>query len=82
MEKTQDSDAEVANASGVQRRLDALIRLLIEILTRKDSSLELGDAIRALKSAGLTPSEISKILGKERTDVNWALYGSKSKRRE
>jgi hypothetical protein len=50
------------------------------MLTRKDSSLELGDAIRALNSAGLTPSEISKILGKERTDVNWALYGSKSKK--
>ena len=47
MTKTQDSDDDVADASGIQRRLDAVIRLLVEILTHKESSLELGDAIRA-----------------------------------
>lgn len=82
MTRSQDSVKDVANADGIQRRLDALIRVLIEILTHKDTSLELGEAIRALNSAGLTPSEIRRILGKERTDINWALYGSKSKRRQ
>jgi hypothetical protein len=82
MTRTQDSTKDTANADSLQRRLDALIRLLMEILTRKDASFELGDAIRAVHSAGLTPSEIGKILGKQRTDVNWALYGGKSKRRE
>jgi hypothetical protein len=73
-----DSDV-ITNASGIQRRLDALIRLLVEILTREEAPLELGEAIRALNSAGLTPLEICKILGKDRTDVSWALYGRQRK---
>lgn len=69
------------DADGIQKRLDAIIRLLLEISTHKGTPLELGDAIRALCSAGLTPSEIGKILGKKTTDIAWALYGSKSTRR-
>ncbi len=58
-------------------RLDALIRLLIEINKGKDGFSD-ATAARALRSAGLTPTEIAKILGKKSaTDVAPYLYSKK-----
>jgi hypothetical protein len=67
-------------ADPVVKRLDALIRLFIEINKKPDSKKEFTetDAARILKSLGLTPTEIAKILGKESaTDVAPYLYPKK-----
>ena len=59
------------------RRLDALIRLFIET-NRTKSKMEFNEAsvARVLKSVGLTPTEIARILGKKSaTDVAKYLYG-------
>ena len=63
--------------SPVTKRLDAVIRLLIEINRSKPKKAEFteADAARLLKSVDLTPSEIAKILGKKsRTDISRYLY--------
>lgn len=58
-------------------RLDALIRLQIEINKEKDNFNE-AVAARLLKSVGLTPTEIAKILGKKSAiDVAPYLYQKK-----
>lgn len=58
-------------------RLDALIRLQIELNKEKDTFNE-AVAARILKSVGLTPTEIAKILGKKAaTDVAPYLYQKK-----
>ena len=58
-------------------RLDALLRLQIEFIKDKENFNE-GNAGRILKSVGLTPTEIAKILGKKSaTDVAPYLYPKK-----
>lgn len=60
-------------------RLDAVLRLLVEINRGKEGFTEASTA-RALKSVGLTPTEIARILGKESaTDVAPFLYPKKGK---
>ena len=81
MPEQERIEAEDTTEAGIERRLDALIRMTIEILTNEGRKMEIGDIIRALRSAGLTPSEIGKIMGKERTYVSGFIYGQKSKRR-
>lgn len=64
---------------GTEKRLDALIRLFIE-LNRSDPNKKFteADAARTLKSVDLTPTEIAKILGKKSaTDVAPYLYSKK-----
>lgn len=64
----------------VVKRLDALIRLFIEINKKPDGKKEFTetDAARILKSLHLTPTEIAQILGKKSaTDVSQYLYGKK-----
>lgn len=64
----------------VVRRLDALIRLIMETYYPK-KKMTFGAPI--LKSAGLTPTEIAKILGKKSaTDVAPYLYPKGKKRTE
>lgn len=56
----------------IVRRLDALIRLIMEIHYPK-KKLTFGAPI--LKSTGLTPTEIARILGKKRaTDIAPYIY--------
>ncbi|MBI5472854.1 MAG: hypothetical protein HY961_10965 [Ignavibacteriae bacterium] len=64
--------------SSIARRLDAIIRLLIE--TNKDENvLSDATAARLLKSVGLTPTEIARILGKKSaTSVAPYLYGKRN----
>jgi len=61
----------------VVKRLDAIIRLIIETnKLNEDEKLNEGDAARYLNSVGLSPTEIAKILGKKsRTGVSEYLYG-------
>jgi hypothetical protein len=75
--KKELSQAELNQA--IIKRLDALIRLYIEVI-KLDEKIKFGegDAIRLLKSVDLTPTEIAKILGKKAaTDVSYALYPKK-----
>jgi len=60
----------------VIRRLDALIRLFIEMNKPKaKEEFNEGTAARLLKSVDFSPTEIAKILGKKsRTDVAHYLY--------
>lgn len=63
----------------IANRLDALIRLFIEMNKPKGKEkFSEATAARILKSAGLTPTEIAKILGKKSaTDVAPYLYPKK-----
>lgn len=74
MSKKQSKE-KTANDS-ISNRLDALIRLFIEVNKPKgEEKLNEATAARILKSTGLTPTEIAKILGKKSaTDVSAYLY--------
>ena len=63
------------------KRLDALIRLFIE-MNKSGDKKEFNESVaaRTLKSVGLTSTEIAKILGKKSaTDVAPYLYPKKKK---
>jgi hypothetical protein len=78
--KQAKTDKANQQSDPIVKRLDALIRLLIEINKKTDSKKELTetDAARILKSLDLTPTEIAKILGKRSaTDVAQYLYPKK-----
>ena len=65
---------------GINTNLDALLRLFIET-NKGENGLSDASAARILKSVGLTPTEIAKILGKKSaTDVAPYLYGKKNKK--
>lgn len=70
--------------SSINRRLDALTRILLETLYEKKKKFNEGVAVRTLHSAGLTPTEIAKILGKKggATDVSVYLYQKSSKKKK
>lgn len=60
------------------RRLDALIRLLVEVNKDRGKKLSEPEAALILTSAGLTPTEVAKILGKKSaTQISSYLYGKK-----
>jgi hypothetical protein len=62
----------------VVKRLDALLRLIIETNKKDKGEFNEASAARLLKSAGLTPTEIAHVLGKESaTDVSPYLYPKK-----
>lgn len=66
----------------LKKRLDALIRLLVELNKRNNKS-KFSDAIaaRILKSTGLAPIEIAKIFGKKSaSDIAPFLYSKKKKK--
>mgnify|MGYP001107468287 CR=1 FL=1 len=70
---------EQATPDPITKRLDALIRLFIET-SKPHGKEKFNEAIaaRILKSVGLTPTEIAKILGKKSaTDVAPYLYSKK-----
>ena len=70
----------------VTKRLDALIRLFIEMNKSKPNNEEKfseAEAARILKSVELTPTEIAKILGKKSaTDVSPYLYPKKKEQKK
>lgn len=60
------------------RRLDVIIRLLIELNKKLDEKFDMATIVKILKSLGLAPTEIAKILGyKSRTSVASFLYSKK-----
>ena len=67
---------QATNDDLIAKRLDALIRLFIEMNKpegKKDFTE--GTAARILQSVGLTPTEIARVLGKKSaTDVSKYLY--------
>ena len=64
------------------KRLDCIIRLFMEILKTSDEKKNNnGSLSRILNSAGLTPTEIAKILGKKSaTSIAPYLYQKKKSR--
>jgi hypothetical protein len=64
----------------IEKRLDALIRLFIEMNKPKvKEDFNEGTAARLLQSVDFSPTEIAKILGKKsRTDVAQYLYDKKA----
>lgn len=73
--KEENTEAE----DRITKRLDVLIRLFIEMNKSEEKrELTYATAARILKSVGLTPTEIAKILGKKSaTDIAPYLYGKK-----
>lgn len=67
--------------NGIEKRLDALIRLAIEMKKPVlDKRFTEADGARLLQSIDFTPTEIAKILGKRSaTDVAKYLYGKRAK---
>ncbi len=71
IKKIQEIDQQATS-----RRLDTLIRLAIEgLMVSTNNKFNIGVAVRTLKSVGLSPTEITKILGKKSvTDIAPHLY--------
>lgn len=61
----------------VTKRLDVLIRLLIEINLNKKDRFTLTQFVKSMKSTGLDRKEIASILGKKPTDIDPLLYTGK-----
>ena len=65
----------------LSKRLDAIIRLISEylLITNKEN-FNIGVIVRTLHSAGLTPTEVSEVLGKKSvTDIAPFLYAKKKR---
>jgi len=66
---------EAPEAAKMIQRLDALIRIALEGLYKNKKVKNEGDATRMLKSVGLGPTEIARVLGKKKaSDVAQYLY--------
>ena len=74
MKKKSRSLEESGNLEVIQR-LDALIRITLESQYKRKKLQNEGDAARLLKSVGLGPTEIARVLGKKKaSDVAPYLY--------
>lgn len=78
--KQNKADDKEVNIESVNQRLDALIRIMLEIHFDKKNKFNLTAAAKALKSCGLGPKEIGDILGKKSTDVAPLLYTKDKKK--
>jgi hypothetical protein len=82
MGKTKKSKREDKRDPSV-KRLDAILRLSIEIQRIANSGFTEKDAAILLNSVGLTPTEIAVILGKKSKDaINPYLYGREKKKKQ
>lgn len=65
--------------TGTEKRLDAIIWLLLEVYKKNsDKKVNEGDIARLLKSMDLTPTEIAKIMCKKSaSDISVHLYAKK-----
>lgn len=61
-------------STGVEERLDILIRLMAALLTKGSSKK---DAILTLAALKLAPKEIAEILGASGNQVSVTIYGSR-----
>jgi hypothetical protein len=71
-------DKTATETDSVSKRLDAIIRLLLEEQA-KDGKLQRGDQLLILDSVGLSTSEIGKILGQQSKDISSRLKKLKVK---
>jgi len=79
--ESKPSGTEKAEGNGVIKRLDALIRIALEAQYEKKKLSNEADAARVLKSVGLGPTDIARLLGKKRRqDVAKYLYSRKTTR--
>lgn len=51
------------DVTGIERRLDALIRITLDSQRNRDEEITIGDQILMLGDAGLLPSEAGGVLG-------------------
>lgn len=79
--KLNPNSTDRINLESVNERLDALIRIMLEIHFDKKNKFNLTAAVKALNSCGLGPTEIANILGKKLTDVAPLLYTKKAKKK-
>jgi hypothetical protein len=77
MSKKQETG--MTSLDSITKRLDALIRLIIEMNKPKGKEkFSEGVAARLLRSVDLSPTEIARILGKKsRTEISQYLYDKK-----
>lgn len=74
-EKSEDKDTK-----SIVKRLDAIIRLILEKQKRSDK-IKIGEQIPVLKSVGLSTVEIARILGVKTTTIPSMLPRSSKRRR-
>ncbi len=68
----------MANEDDVKKRLDVLIRLLLE-QQLQDGKMKRSEQLALLDSVGLIPGEIGKILGQQSKDISSQLIRIKKK---
>lgn len=76
----QNNSENKINLESVNRRLDALIRVLLEIHFDKKNKFKLTAAVKAMKSSGLDRKDIAGILGKKPSDIDPLLYSKSDKK--
>lgn len=69
----------MTNEEDITKRLDVLIRLLLE-QQLQEGKMKRSEQLTLLDSAGLTPSEIGKILGQVSKDISSQLIRIKKKK--
>lgn len=83
MKKNPNTENEKNNFTSINRRLDGLIRIMLETHYYDEGrNRNVGTAVRMLKSAGVAPTEIAKILGKkDATSIAMYLYSKKKSKK-
>jgi len=84
LDKKEGKSTKESEQTQIVKRLDVLIRILLETLYDKKKKYNDTTAVRTLHSAGLTPTEISKILGKKggAQAVSQYIYSKKGKKKK
>lgn len=73
----QPSNVDLA---GIERRLDALIRIALDSQKDRDEEITIGDQILMLEDAGLLPSEAGSVLGIDSSQLT--KYTNKAKNKK
>lgn len=79
--KLNESDDKISMES-VNRRLDALIRIILETHFDKKNKFNLTAAVKSMKSSGLDRKDIAGILGKKPSDIDPLLYSKDDKKQK
>lgn len=62
------------NIQNIEKRLNIIIALLLSGLSKKNKEMDARDQIGFLSGLGLTPTEISEIMGKTSNYINKELH--------
>ena len=74
------SKANNVDVTGIERRLDALIRITLGNRKDQDDEITVGDQILMLEDAGLLPSEAGSVLGIDSSQLTKYINKAKNKR--